>query len=199
MSNQSNSPTLSDAQWQGLATLGEAISQSGISAEELSLAITAEIGALRKISAFLEFFANGPASEVTAAIVDATQFAVENDVQGGLQDALITLGELHRNGTLQFVRDWSRDAVDAAHALDWEQVAGEQISGMSDSNTPSIGALLSAVRSATNDADDDQKHLGGVGGLIHMLRDPEVQHGMRTLMVLPGYLRKAGIHPGKAA
>lgn len=193
MASQSKSTNLTESQWHGLAILGDAIAQSGATPEEISLALTSELTMLRKLSAFVEFFSRGPASEATAAIVDATQFAVDNDVQDSLKDMLVTMGTLHKNGTLKFVRDWSQDAVDAANALDWEQVAGEQITGLARGKAPSVGALISAVNAATNDADQDQKHLGGIGGLLHMLRDPEIQHGMRTLMVLPGYLRKAGI------
>ncbi|WP_139112072.1 DUF1641 domain-containing protein, partial [Acidithiobacillus thiooxidans] len=36
---------------------------------------------------------------------------------------------------------------------------------------------------------------GGLSGLYHMLKDPDVQRGMRVVAVLPVYLEKAGVLP----
>ena len=34
---------------------------------------------------------------------------------------------------------------------------------------------------------------GGLSGLYHMLKDPDVQRGMRIIAVLPVYLEKSGV------
>lgn len=41
--------------------------------------------------------------------------------------------------------------------------------------------------------DTPPEKTGGLGGLYRMLRDPEVQRGLRVLAVLPARLKEAGI------
>jgi uncharacterized protein YjgD (DUF1641 family) len=56
---------------------------------------------------------------------------------------------------------------------------------------------ISAVIDQASQAPDD-KQLGGFGGLMHMLRDKEVQHGIQTLARMAGALNNAPNGKGAA-
>jgi uncharacterized protein YjgD (DUF1641 family) len=43
-------------------------------------------------------------------------------------------------------------------------------------------------------AAEGAENLGGMKGLLHLLRDPEVQRGLRTLAVMPHYLENTDRH-----
>jgi len=192
MSGKTAQPTLTGQQWQGLAVLGDAVARSGYDADTLIEAMRLEIETVTRLASLLQFLTGPAAGPITRSIVATTSFAVSNDLMAAASDAAVTLSKLHRNGTLKALRDWSEEANHAVHALDWDKLASEALPGAARNGTPSLSRVAGAVRQAAKDADADAGQLGGLTGLLHMLRDPEVQHGMRTLMVLPGYLRRAG-------
>jgi uncharacterized protein YjgD (DUF1641 family) len=191
MVTSSTSGKLTDEQWNGIAVLGEAIAKSGVSAQEFADALGREMAMVEKAAAFAEFLSGPAAPEITASIVNTSGFLQREDILPAARDALLTLAELHRNGTLSALRNWSGQISAARESIDLDSIADDAMPGMVDNGATRIGDLLKAVEQATDEADNDRRHLGGISGLLHMLRDPEVQHGMRTLMVLPGYLRRA--------
>jgi hypothetical protein len=130
-----------------------------------------------------EHFA-GPAARWS---VDAADFARREALGESLQDLLQTLGHLHRNGSLA----WLRDISDYLEVREQRRLLGG-LAGQGVSDAASLPdrarKLLQGVQSAMDDAAADADQLGGVKGLLHLLRDPEVQRGLRALAVLPTYL-----------
>jgi hypothetical protein len=119
--------------------------------------------------------------------VDAADFARREALGESLQDLLHTLGHLHRNGSLAWLRDMSDYLEDLEQQRLPGSLAGQGI-GSAASLSDRARKLLQGVHSAMDDAASDADHLGGVKGLLHLLRDPEVQRGLRALAVLPTYL-----------
>lgn len=119
--------------------------------------------------------------------VEAVDFARREELSDSLVDVLKTVGHLHRNGTLSWLREIS-DTVELrrlARLLDG--VAGDGVSSAA-SISERARTLFKGVQDAMHDAEEDSGHLGGIGGLLHLLRDSEVQQGLRALAVLPTYL-----------
>jgi hypothetical protein len=130
-----------------------------------------------------EYFA-GPAVRMS---VDAADFARREALGESLRDLLQTLGHLHRNGSLAWLRDISDYLEDREQQRLLGSLAGQGIDGAA-SLTARTHKLLRGVQSAMDDAAADADQLGGVKGLLHLLRDADVQRGLRALAVLPAYL-----------
>ena len=50
--------------------------------------------------------------------------------------------------------------------------------------------LLLDVQAAMDNAAEDAEHVGGVRGLLHHMRHPAVQPGLRALSILPTWLER---------
>lgn len=125
--------------------------------------------------------------------VDVTEFAQQEALGESLKDLLQTLGHLHRNGSLA----WLRDISDYLEDGEQQQLLGSLVRGdiAGAANLPERAReLLQGVQAAMDDAAGDSEHLGGISGLLHLLRDPDVQRGLRTLAVLPTYLEGKEAH-----
>jgi uncharacterized protein YjgD (DUF1641 family) len=132
----------------------------------------------------------GPLAEWS---VEAADFAQREELAESLKDLLQTLSRLHRNGSLA----WLREMSDYAGVREQQRL----LSGLADAGVETLGGLperaqrlMKGVESAMQDAAEDAENLGGMKGLLHLLRDPEVQRGLRTLAVMPYYLEHPGSH-----
>lgn len=137
---------------------------------------------LRELDAFAAEHLAGPATKWTT---DVTAFAVENDLDGTARDLVQTLALWHRNGTFERLRELSELLEPNGDEAALAGAVGEGASRLRNG----LGRLLVALAQADRAADDE--HDGGVTGLIRLLRDPDVQHGLRLLALLPGQLRHA--------
>ncbi len=121
--------------------------------------------------------------------VDAANFAQREALGDSLKDLLQTLSHLHRNGSLAWLRDIS-DYLDEREQQRLLDSLAEQGIGDAAALPGRARTVLHGVQAALDDAAQDAGHLGGVKGLLHLLRDAEVQRGLRALAVLPTYLQK---------
>lgn len=142
---------------------------------------------LEKADLLGEYLSANLAGPAVGWSVDLFDFARREAVLESIQEGLVTLGHLHRNGTLK----WLRDSSDYLDILEQKRLlsslAEDGIEGLGDIPEQARKVLIGA-REALKDADADADHLGGIKGLFHLLRDPEVQQGIRALAVLPAHL-----------
>ena len=146
---------------------------------------------LDKAELFSEYAADHLAGPAVRWSVDAAEFAQREALGESIKEAMQTLDHLHRNGTLVWLRDISDYLEDREQQRLLGSLAGSGIGGAA--NLPERARkLLHGVQAAMDDAAGDADHLGGLSGLLHLMRDPEVQRGLRTLAVLPSYLEDGG-------
>jgi len=131
--------------------------------------------------------ADGLATDETAALAETVG---ENGDE--LREALDTLLELQRSGTLDELAELAEVGSLATAALDDEMVAslagtgaalGEVAQTASDDDTrDGIETLLESV----GEAERDPPEQVGTVGLLRGLRDPDVQYGLGYLLALAG-------------
>ena len=147
---------------------------------------------LEAISTFIDQHLAGKLVELG---VEMGQLWADTEADTSLREALETLAVLRRNGTLRRLRDAS-DQLDAllksvnldALASDFVQVGGDGKGGMVEV----VALLLNLLRALDQAARSAPTAKGGLGGLLKLLRDPEVQQGMEVIARLPAALQGAG-------
>lgn len=137
---------------------------------------------LQALETFARDHLSGPA---TQWVDQMTAFGAEHEVDAALKDALVTLSHMHRNGSFARLRELSGLFADKQDGSALADIAGDGVDQLRDG----IGRILRAIDQADHVADTADE--GGIAGLIRMLRDPDVQHGLRLLALLPGQLRRA--------
>ncbi|MET0028090.1 MAG: DUF1641 domain-containing protein [Candidatus Thiodiazotropha sp.] len=120
--------------------------------------------------------------------VDAVNFAQQETLGESIKDLLQTLGHLHRNGSLAWLRNTSDYLDRDTQAQLLAELTSPQVADRAAGIPAKARRLLQQLQAAVDDASQDTPNLGGIKGLIHLLRDPEVQRGLRVLAVLPGFL-----------
>lgn len=155
--------------------------------EELKQDLQRVRNLLDKADYLAEFTSKHLAGPLVGWSVQAASFAEREQLSESVTDVLETLGHLHRNGTLSQLREVSDYLQLREQRQLLSDLAGEGIDSLG-SLPARAGQLLGGVQAALDDAKEDAGHLGGIKGLLHLLRDPEVQQGMRALAVLPSYL-----------
>lgn len=116
--------------------------------------------------------------EMTEAVLTLTDLFKDPKLLPALRELLATLVTLHEVGALRQLRDNAILAAEGLRDTDLNATMAQMLK-LPDK----IGAVIDQ---ATQGASD--KSLGGFGGLMHMLRDKDVQHGIQTLARMAGAL-----------
>lgn len=147
-----------------------------------------------KLKATREFFDGDVASALTGQLANAGRFWQENHLESALADLLTTVSRLHESGMLERVRQFA-DYLDASvEDIDQPALLTDLVKAADKSQLHRMGQLMEGLDQAMDDANRDEKRLGGTGGLLHLLRDKQVQKGLRTLFILPVYLEQMQQH-----
>lgn len=147
-----------------------------------------------KLKALRAFFDSDVSNALTGQLAAASQFWQENNMEAALTDLLTTVSHLHDNGMLERIRKLA-DYIDvSAGDINQSSMLTDLIKGADKTQLYRMGKLMEGLDQAMNDAGRDEPHLGGTGGLLHLLRDKQVQKGLRTLFILPVYLEQMQRH-----
>lgn len=147
-----------------------------------------------KLKAARAFFDGDVAHALTGKLAAAGQFWQENNMEAALADLLTTLSHLHDSGMLERLRRFA-DYLDAsAGDIDRPAMLADLVKVMNKTQLHRMGKFMEGLDQAMDDAGRDEARLGGTGGLLHLLRDKQVQKGLRTLFILPVYLEQMQRH-----
>ncbi|HKK05509.1 MAG TPA: hypothetical protein VKA50_06630 [Gammaproteobacteria bacterium] len=147
-----------------------------------------------KLKAARAFFDDEVADALTGQLVEAGRFWQENDLEATLTDLLRTVARLHESGMLARIRELA-DYLDAsAQDLDRPALVTDLVKAADKTQLHRMGQFMEGLDQAMEDAGRDEGHLGGTGGLLHLLRDKQIQKGLRTLFILPVYLEQIQRH-----
>ena len=129
-------------------------------------------------------------------VVRAGQFLQDHQADEALLDLLRTVGHLHRNGTLNALCELS-DYVSASVApVDRGALVENLLQELQDSSLARMLRLAEGFDEAVAESRRNGGHYGGMGGLFHLLREPQVQEGLRLLATLPSRLQDTGRSAG---
>lgn len=142
---------------------------------------------LRLIGDFVE---HQLAGTLTSGIAQGSAFVTRNDTDKALIGLLELLGRLHRNGTLDRVGDLTDYLAGLDEGMTLDSFAERLLQQSSHPRIDQMMHLVHSAEEAMQDAEKDEAHLGGIGGLMHLLRDKQVQKGLRMLSVLPAYMNR---------
>lgn len=115
--------------------------------------------------------------EMTEAVLTLTELVQDPKLLPALRELLATLVTLHEVGALRQLRDNAILAAEGLRDTDLNNTMAQMLK---------LPDRISAVMDQAQGV--DAKHLGGFGGLMHMLRDKDVQHGIQTLARMAGAL-----------
>lgn len=147
-----------------------------------------------KLKAARAFFDGDVANALTGQLASASQFWQENNMESALADLLTTISSLHESGMLSRLRQLA-DYLDAsAGDIDQPTLLADLVKAADKTQLHRMGKLMEGLDQAMDDAGRDERHLGGTGGLLHLLRDKQIQKGLRTLFILPIYLEQMQRH-----
>ncbi len=160
---------------------------------------------LSRIEAALEFF-EGPAGE--ALVQKAAELGAlweETRVDESLIMLLRLFRRIGEDGNWERLASLSSQIGLFLETVDLDALAGQLVQEILPElpALPVAGAaraasrLLCALEEAMASIVDTRG--GGIGGLYHLLKDPEVQRGLRLLALLPACLEKAGLAARHAA
>ncbi|CDW95463.1 MULTISPECIES: hypothetical protein [unclassified Thiomonas] len=116
--------------------------------------------------------------EMTEAVLTLTELVQDPKLLPAVRELLATLVTLYEVGALRQLRDNAILAAEGLRDTDLNATMTQMLK---------LPDRISAVIDQASQA-SDEKHLGGFGGLMHMLRDKEVQHGIQTLARMAGAL-----------
>ncbi|WP_414039769.1 DUF1641 domain-containing protein [Acidithiobacillus sp. M4-SHS-6] len=154
-----------------------------------------------KLNAVMDFLKGPAGGAVVAKVKELGDIWQETSADTTIVEALRLLKQMLDDGNLQRVADLSRQIGLFAETIDLESLLGQFMQQSHDNPIfNSAAGLLQSGRlmaAALADATEHESRgkTGGLSGLYHMLKDPEVQRGMRVVAVLPVYLEKAGVLP----
>ena len=151
-------PQLTATQWEALGRMADRYAQ----AEELG-----------------SFAAKHLGGDITEAVLTATDLFKDPKLVPALRELLDTLVTLHEVGALRQLRDNAILAAESLRDTDLNHTMSQMLK-LPDK-------ITDVIDEATHGGHDD-KALGGFGGLMHMLRDKDVQRGIQTLARAAGAL-----------
>ncbi|MEY2342442.1 DUF1641 domain-containing protein [Acidithiobacillus sp. IBUN Pt1247-S3] len=160
---------------------------------------------LPRVEALWGFLQTGAGNDLVAQLKKLGDLWEETRADESVVAALRLLRQLQDDGNLQRVADLSRQIGLLAETIPVESLMGqllqEQESGPLLSAFATLMHSSKAMSKALADAAEHEARgkAGGISGLYHMLKDPDVQRGMRVVAVLPVYLQKAGVLPKEVA
>lgn len=142
---------------------------------------------LSKLRALSTFVDEHVADDLSVAGARLGEALATNDPGAALSDALATLEHLRANGTLTRITEWSDLLSQTQEAFDWAQLIGQA------QTLPwhKLGELVQGINAALDEAGKTEETSGGVRGLLALMRDPQVQHGLRTLALLTRHIQNA--------
>ena len=175
----------------------EQISQ--LSVEDLKADIDMLFKTLRRMRLMGDFVEEHLAGELSANTIRLSGFLQENETSQAASELVILLGKLHQNGLLTRAGDLADYLAGLTEGTDLESLAGNMVQETPGHRFEQLSWLMRSAERAMEDVQEDAPHLGGVGGLMHLLRDKEVQKGLRMLSVLPAYMERKRTTNGSGA
>ena len=154
-----------------------------------------------KLTALLEFLKGPAGSAVVSKLKELGDLWQETAADTTIVEALRLLKQLQDDGNLQRIADLSQQIGLLAENIDMEGLLGQFIEqGKNSALLTTVSGLMHSGQLMAHALADAAEHeatgkAGGISGLYHMLKDPDVQRGMRVVAVLPVYLEKAGVLP----
>lgn len=160
---------------------------------------------LTQIRQVSEFYDQHLAGEMAAKVAGLTELVQETDADHTLADALHALARLRRNGTLQRVVDLSDHAAGLAESVDAEALIGslvqktdqavltDDLRALARNLAPALHIVSVAVQVVEQARKQpDTRKAGGLGGLIALFKDPQVQRSIRLVADIGAALRTTG-------
>lgn len=147
-----------------------------------------------RLKALRAFFDSNVSNALTGQLVTVSEFWQKNNLEAALADLMTTVSRLHESGMLKRVREFA-DYIDASVGdINQPSIFADLVSFVDKTQLYRMSKLMEGLDQAMDDAGRDEPHLGGTGGLLHLLRDKQVQKGLRTLFILPVYLEQMQRH-----
>lgn len=146
---------------------------------------------LVQLDAVATFVDDHLADKLTGLGVELGALWAQTEADATLRESLETLAALRRNGTLRRLRDAS-DQLDAlVRSVDLDALASDfvKVDAGGKGGLAQVVGLLRALDQVVQQAPSAR---GGLGGLVKLLRDPEVQQGMEVIARLPAALKQTG-------
>ncbi|WP_322628724.1 DUF1641 domain-containing protein [Halothiobacillus sp.] len=158
--------------------------------DDLKADVASLFTTLRRMRHIGEFIETQLGGELTAGIVHGSAFLERNATDQALVALLELLGRLYRNGTLASLGDLTDYLAGLDEGTDPQSLAGNLVQNAPHRRLEQLIHLVHSAEEAMEGIEADDPHLGGIGGLVHLLRDKEVQKGLRMLSVLPAYMSR---------
>lgn len=140
---------------------------------------------MRKLRSVAEFIDTHLAGELTAGAVSAAEFVHDNATDKAISELLIMLGQLHRSGLLANAGRWAERLAGLTDGMDVASSTSQLVNKVPGQSLEQLRRLIHSAQDAVADVGPDGKDLGGITGLMRLLRDKDVQKGLRLLAVLP--------------
>ncbi|MEJ2479582.1 MAG: DUF1641 domain-containing protein [Acidihalobacter sp.] len=163
---------------------------SRLPADEIKTDAAFALQLLRKTRLLGEFAQQHLAGELTGHMNEATEFIQRNQTDKALAELLVQLGRLHRNGMLTRLGDLAEYLSGLEEGSDFRKLAGSMVDAAPEGSLGQLPQLLHGLDQVVRDTREDENRLGGYSGLIHLLRDPQVQKGLRMLAQLTAHLEQ---------
>ncbi len=162
MVEQGSSIPLTNEQWRGLARLGDIVS-------------------------VIDDAMNGPMGAVSVDYVVSLMTLAPSNMLGAVREALQLLTEWHEKGVLAQIRALVDMLASILTPENVNSVALATIHKAQQSNVPTTLKALS--RELSDVTHSDTAGLGGLGGLMRLMMDKDVQAGLRMMGMTAGKIR----------
>lgn len=159
--------TLSAEQWQALGRLADRY---------------------QRVETAGEFISREFGGTLTANTLALAEIVQDQQLLNTLREVTQTLNVLAETGMLERLREFLRFAAESESYLDTDKVVAEFIQGTGRLPVAQISAAWKGGESAP----PSEAPAGGWKGLLHLMRDPEVQHGIFALSRFVSRLHRAG-------
>ena len=146
----------------------------------------------RKLEEAGKFVTTNFGGDLTARTLELAELAQDPQLGHSLNELLQTLNLLAESGMLERLRRFVAFASETEGNLDADQLMSEALHG---ADAIPFGKFVKAVRNIDSKA-DRQLASGGWGGLLRIMRDPDVQLGLVTLSRLAASLKTEGKRAG---
>ena len=159
-----------------------------LSPEELETELKSLWHTLKAWEQASRFASQALAPEVSRFLVRTGEFIQQNRTDEAVVGLMETLGRLHRNGTLNRLAELSDYLAATVEPLEGDVFLESVLASLRRSGLPRALQLVSGLEEAAAETRREADHAGGLGGMFHLLRDPDVQQGLRLLGSLPAFL-----------
>lgn len=136
------------------------------------------------------------AGDLAGLSVKLGEIWADTEADKVLREVLETAAALRKDGTFRRLRDLSSQFDMLVRSVDVDGLAADMVHISHQDEDGSFTdllrfgvALLRALNQAVH-AEDDKVRLGGFSGLLRMLRDPEVQQGMKVFARIPQKIKQ---------